>query len=133
MKRNGNRILRMLSLMLLISLVMLVAVGCGEEGKVKENLRGRWYYVVYSIDGPCYQIYEFDSDGTYESSWENINAPYKNSYSEGTYEIKDGKITLTEDDGSVESIIEYTLDDDNLELVDKHSDGSGSRELSKDR
>ena len=112
-------------------LFILSLAGCANTAKVKEELCGEWGYTVQSINGPCYQIYTFDDDGTYEAVWINQNAPSKSSESEGTYKITGSKIILTEDNGELDTNIEYTFVNGKLNLVDKHSDNSGNRELLK--
>ena len=115
---------------LALAVLMLVSVtGCGNEKEVKEKLCGEWGYIVDSINGPCYKIYTFKSDDTFESEWINENVPSKSSSDEGTYEIDGSKIVLTNKDGDIETVIEYTLENETLELVDKYSDNSGNREL----
>ena len=125
---------RNLLVLVLAALMIFAMVGCGKSEQIKlveKKICGSWGYVVYSIDGPCYQFYIFSSDGKYEAIWENENAPSKSSESSGKYEVEEKKITLYKSNGDVETVIEYTLDGDELKLVDKYSDGSGDNELTR--
>lgn len=110
-----------IALVLVLALFAVVAIGCANTEKVKEELCGGWGYYVSSIDGPCYKIYVFSDDDTYESLWENENAPSKNSYSSGTYKITNSKIILTEEDGD-KNELEYTFEDDELSIADGSHD-----------
>lgn len=101
------------------------------EYKLEENLIGGWGYQVNSIDGPCYQFYVFSADYTYQSVWDNENAPSKSSEVKGTYEIKDSEIILTDNSGATDTIIKYSYINGALQLIDTHSDGSGNRLLIK--
>lgn len=115
--------------LMVVAVLIISLVGCANTSKVKEQLCGPWGYEVESINGKCYQFYIFSSDNTYQSVWENVNAPSKNSESKGEYKIEKDKIILTKDDGNLDSVIEYSFEDDKLTLIDKHSDNSGNREL----
>ena len=126
MKKFKNVVIVLLTIVMTISLV-----GCGNTGKVKKQLSGSWGYQIMSINGPCYQFYIFNSDNTYQSKWINENAPKKNSEDEGTYKIEGTQIILTESDGDVHSIIEYSLENDTLELTDTYSNGSGNQKLTR--
>ncbi|MBQ3162830.1 MAG: lipocalin family protein [Oscillospiraceae bacterium] len=126
MKKFKNAIIVLLTIVMTISLV-----GCGNTGKVKKQLSGSWGYQIMSINGPCYQFYIFSSDNTYQKKWVNENAPKKNSESEGTYKIEGTQIILTESDGDIDTIIEYSLENDTLKLTDTNSDGSGNHKLTR--
>ena len=122
-------ITKLMAFALFLILVAAVASGCDKKDEVKEKLIGTWCYTITSINGPCSQIYTFYTDGTYEMTWENTNASFKSSSGRGTYAIEDSRIVLTGEDGKVDSIIEYSLEDEVLSLVDKNSDGSGNHLL----
>ena len=108
--------------------------GCGADKQaVKEALIGKWgYYVYASVSGEdCYQIYQFDNDGTAASAWINADSSSKSTHNIGNYTIKDNVIEIRYSDGTKSSYIEYTFENGVLRLFDKGSDGSKSQELKK--
>ena len=114
----------------LIALILVaMMVGCSTTTEVAKELYGSWGYLVNSIDGPCYQFYIFSSDGTYQSIWDNQNAPRWSRENKGTYKIKNSEIILTDEEGDVDAIIEYTFNDGELKMVDTLGDGSGNYPL----
>ena len=118
-------------IIIVLILTLTSTAGCSKEQKIEKELNGTWSYQVNSIDGPCFQSYTF-KDGTFGGSWVNVNAPSKSSFDNGTYEITDSEIILTNIDGDIVTIIEYTFVSGDLKLIDLYADRSGSRTLEKE-
>jgi len=122
---------RLVITLVMVTMLTLAATGCGKTDEMTKQLCGQWGYVVDSIDGECYQIYKFHKNGTYKSIWDNKNASWKSAEDEGTYVINTEEIILTDDEGELDSVIEYDFEGGVLTMVDRHSDGSGYRILTK--
>lgn len=122
---------RKISLLLVCMILAISLCACGNTDDVKDAIRGKWSYCVASIDGACYQIFDFDKDGTVEVSWINSGNSSKNSYHSGTYTIKKDTVVIKYD-GREDEVLDYTYKNDKLTLFDKGSDGSLNYELNKE-
>ena len=122
---------RKISLLLVCMILVISLCGCGNTYHVKDAIRGKWYYCVVSIDGACYQIFDFEKDGTVEVSWINSGDSSKDSYHDGKYSIKKDTVVIKYDDGTNNDVLDYTYKNDTLTLFDTGSDGSLNNELKK--
>lgn len=123
---------RKISLLLVCMILAISLCACGNTDHVKDAIRGKWYYCVVSIDGACYQIFDFKKDGTVEVSWINSGNSSKNAYDSGTYTIKKDTVVIKYDDGGKDEVLDYTYKNDKLTLFDTSSDGSLYEELIKE-
>ena len=110
-------------------LLCLSLCACGKTD-IRDALRGEWSYSLYSIDGICYKIYDFDKDGTVKVSWINTGNSKKSTSDNGVYKIKSDTIVITENGGSG-TVIEYIYQDGVLALFDVGPDGSMNRQLKR--
>lgn len=122
---------RKISLLLVCMILAISLCACGNKDDVKDAIRGKWSYSVSSINGTCYQNFDFDKDGTVEVSWINSGDSSKNSYHDGKYSIKKDTVVIKYDDGTNDDVLDYTYKNDTLTLFDTGSDGSLNNELKK--
>ena len=108
--KKRNTIIILLAVLIVFSTFL---TGCVDKDAVKEKLCGSWGY----IDAKGYHFYIFSADDTYQSVDGRFN-------SKGTYKIKNSEIILKDEDGKTHTIIEYTFENNILELVDVSSDRS---------
>jgi hypothetical protein len=90
----------------LFSLSLQFGISFGQTNPAEENfkLRGRWNVcvaMIFSKDFSCdkgYMTYEFFENGTFKDARPSVDGGGEHAFSSGTWELKNGMLTIDYDD-----------------------------------